>query len=152
MSVSISALLDAARSHAMKIGRAERVLAHEPWAHPGQGLTIGVWPDQIRPVRSSGLSSVSVLVVLRIRLYGSLTAQPVDELDVEMINAVDALLASYVGNFTLGLSGVRNVDIFGAEGVYLRTQSGYLEMPDGTCRVVDIDLPLILNNVWEQVP
>lgn len=151
MSLDTRALLDAARSHAMRIGNAERVLLHEPTNTPGPGITVAMWPGPVRPIQKSGLAAVSVLAVIVIRLYGALEqVPPSDEMDVDLIDATDALLNAYAGDLNLGLGDlVRSVDVLGAEGVPLSSQPGYLEMSENeVCRVVDINLPLILNDVW----
>jgi hypothetical protein len=46
---------------------------------------------------------------------------------------------------------VRNVDLLGAYGAGLSALAGYLNVDNKMFRVVDLTLPLIVNNVWEQV-
>jgi hypothetical protein len=48
---------------------------------------------------------------------------------------------------------VRNVDIFG-EGAHgeLSAQSGYINQDGRLLRIIDITLPLVINDVWPQTP
>lgn len=114
----------------------------------GPGLHAGIWFVRMTPIgAASGLGSVSVRLEYNTRLYGKTESEPSDFLDPEMTKAVDAICNAFAGQFTLdGL--VRNVDIFGAHGQPMLSQSGYLPVQEGMCRIVDISVPLVCNDVW----
>lgn len=140
----------AVRSRVLATGLFETVggdLTHMP----GQGLRAAVWLDYGEPIReASGLASVTIRMDLFIRMYGPVHSQPLDEIDPTMLRALDALGKAYVGGFTLdGL--VRNVDIFGAHGRRMSWKAGYLDVQEGTCRVLTLTLPLVVNDVWDEV-
>lgn len=150
MTLNVSGLVDAVVSHAMAIGQFEKVNGHEPANNPIQGLTAAVWTDSILPVRSSGLGSTTVDVVFNVRIYSSTQMEPADAIDPSMIAAVDELCAAYIGDFTLnGL--VRHVDLFGAHGPGLTVRAGYVQQNGALFRVMTITLPLIVDDLWEQV-
>ncbi len=108
-----------------------------------------MWVDGIRPLRASGLASVSAVVVFNVMLYQSTQMQPLDALDPEMVHAVDDLCTAYCGDFTLG-GLARQVDIFGAHGQALDVRAGYL-VQDGTRqRVMTITLPVVVNDLWTE--
>ncbi|MFF9002609.1 hypothetical protein ACF1GW_35700 [Streptomyces achromogenes] len=151
MALDITGILDAAVSHASASGYFDQVNGHEPiHPSPSGGLTAGVWVDRVTPVRSSGLNSVTALVVLNIRLYTSAQQLPLDAIDPNMIAAVDALCTAYSGDFTLG-GLVRQVDIFGTYGQSLDVRAGYLPQDGALQRVMTIWLPCIVNDLWEEV-
>lgn len=151
MALDISGILDAAISHASASGYFDLVNGHEPIAPSASGgLTAGVWVDRVTPVRSSGLASVTSLVVLNVRLYTSAQQLPLDAIDPNMVAAVDALCTAYVGDFTLG-GLVRQVDVFGANGQSLDVRAGYLPQDGALQRVMTISLPCIVNDLWEEV-
>jgi hypothetical protein len=151
VSLDIKGLLNAVRSHAMASARFERSAGSEPRHPPGHGLTLAVWPDLIRPAQS-GMASTSALVVFKIRLYSNAAQEPADEIDPVLVEALDDLLGRFQANFRLGLDNVRCIDVFGSAGVPLKSQAGWLDMSDGSeFRIVDIDLPVIVNDCWEQV-
>lgn len=151
MALDISGILDAVVSHAMASGHFEAVNGHEPANPPGHGLTCAVWADRVTPVRSSGLGSLSALVVFNVRLYTSMQAEPADAIDPNLIAAVDALGAAYSGDFTLG-GLVRHVDLLGANGQPLDVRAGYISQDGVLYRVLTISLPCIVNDLWEETP
>lgn len=150
MALDISTILNNVISHAMASGMFERVNQHEPKNAPGNGLTCAVWVDRIAPTQSSGLSSTSAVVTFRIRLYSNMLQEPQDSIDPNIVLAVDSLMTAYSGDFDLGGS-VRNVDLLGLAGLPLQAQAGYLNQDSKLFRVMDITLPVIVNDVWDQV-
>lgn len=151
MALDITGILDAAISHASASGYFDQVNGHEA-IHPSTsgGLSAGVWVDRVTPVRSSGLDSVTALVVLNIRLYTSAQQLPLDAIDPGMVAAVDALCTAYIGDFTLG-GLLRQVDVFGIHGQTLDVRAGYLPQDGALQRVMTIWLPCIVNDLWEEV-
>jgi hypothetical protein len=150
VALDITGILDAAISHASASGYFDEVNGHEA-IHPSAsgGITGAVWVDRVTPVRSSGLASVTALVVLNIRLYTSAQSLPLDAIDPAIVAAVDALCTAYCGDFTLG-GLVRQVDIFGAAGQSLDVRAGYLPQDGALQRVMTIWLPCIVNDLWEE--
>lgn len=151
MSVNLGTLIDAAVSHALTTGRFEKVNGYEPKSAPGYGLTAAVWAQSVTTIQGSGLDSASSLVVLNVRLFTSMLSEPQDAIDPNMIEAVNALLGAYIGDFDLGVTGVRNVDVLGQNGVPLRAEAGYVNQDGKLLRVFTITLPIIVNDVWSEV-
>lgn len=151
MALDILGITDAYMSHAMASGWFETVNGHEPKNPPSTGgLTAAVWSDDVIPVGSaSGLDSVTAVLVMKLRVYSSAVQEPPDAIDPNMIAAVDALCAAYVGDFTLG-GLVRHVDIFGMYGQALRVKAGYLQADGMPFRVMDITLPAVINDLWSE--
>ncbi|MFI1472035.1 hypothetical protein [Streptomyces wuyuanensis] len=150
MPLNVAHILDKVVSHAMATGLLERVNGHEPENPPSHGLTAAVWADQIEPVRASGLDSVTARLVFNVRLYSSLQTEPADAVDPALLEAVDTLCAAYIGDFTLG-GLVRDVDIFGTYGMPLSTRAGYLQQAGVMFRVMTISLPVVVNDLWNEV-
>jgi hypothetical protein len=151
MSIGIVDILDSVVSHAAASGWFEAVNSHEPKSAPGAGLTCAVWVERIVTLRSSGLASTSGLLVLNVRVYSSFIQQPEDAIDPNLVAAVDDLLTAYSGDFTLG-GHVRNVDLLGSSGTPLSARAGYLSQDNKNFRVMTIELPLIVNDIWSQSP
>lgn len=143
-------LFDRLMSHVMSLGLFETVNSHEPKSAPGQGLHAAFWLDSIGPIKTSGLASSSGLVTFNLRMYGSMLTEPQDAIDPAMLVALDGILAAYSGDFTLdGL--VRQVDLLGAYGPGLSARAGYLEQGGQMFRVMTVTLPLVVNDIWNQV-
>lgn len=149
--MNITGILSALVSHACTLGYFDQVNQHEPKnKNPSlAGMTAAVWVQKIGPVRSSGLASTSGRIEFTVRVYTSMLAEPQDSIDPDVMAAVDALLAAYSGNFTLG-DLVREVDLLGEAGPPLSAQAGYLNQAGKLYRVMDITLPLIVNDIWVQ--
>lgn len=151
MALAILDITDALVSHAGRTGRFSSVNAHEPLNAPGTGIACAVWPENIVPVRSSGLDSTTVRLLANVRLYSSAESEPLDAIDPDLISAADELCAAYVGDFTLdGL--VRQVDVRGIHGQPLEIRAGYIAQDGLTLRVLTITVPLIVNDLWEEMP
>lgn len=152
MSIGFTAIVQAAESHALTLGVFENVNRHEPDNAPA-GLSLAIWFAGMRPFRrTSGLSTVSVVVALNERIVTTLQQDPADDIDVRMTDAVDVLAESMIGDFTLG-GLVESVDIFGRSDLGpLRVDPGYLEQGDQTFRAYTVFVPIIVNDVWTEAP
>lgn len=150
--IDIRAILAALESHALATGRFEKVNTHEPKSSPGNGLTSAIWVQQIRPVPAgSGLAVTTGAVTFTQRLYTTMLQEPQDAIDPAMVEAVDVMLRAYSGDFTLD-DQIRNVDLLGSTGTPLGAQAGYVSIDRTLFRVMDITIPCIANDLWEQAP
>jgi len=151
MSLPVVNLFDQIVSHALASGLFARVNSHEPKNAPGSGITCAIWVQQITPVApASGLASTSARLAFTVRIYTSMLSEPQDAIDPEILAAVDTLLGLYSGDFSLG-GYARNVDLLGSFGIPLSAVAGYLNQDGRLMRVMDITLPIIVNDVWDQV-
>jgi hypothetical protein len=152
MGLSVPALTNALISLAGASGFFAKVNGHEPKAAPvGRGITAAVWLQSLAPaVGASSLESTAMRLEYRLRLYQSMLREPQDAIDPDLLAAADAMLAAFSGDFTLG-GEVRNVDLLGQHGTPLSLQAGYVPMDGGKLmRILDIIVPLIINDVYEQ--
>lgn len=133
----------------LQLGLFDRVQTHEPKSAPGNGLTVAVWVDRITPVLSSGLAATSILHVVQVRVYGPFSAEPADLIDPRMSDAAAAIVEMIHGDLDFG-DRVRDVDVFGANGVRLEAQAGYIEQDSRLYRVYTISVPVVVNDVWSQ--
>jgi hypothetical protein len=150
--------MDALISHALSSGHFVSVNAVDVGSTPtNEGLTAVLWPRRITPAPGrSGLASTSVVMTFVMRLFHSSVSDPLGQIDPIMLNATDALLNAFSGDFTLG-GIVAEVDLLGQYGEQLRSDSGWLDMGGGAdeskkFRIVDITIPLIINDIWTQAP
>lgn len=140
-----------AMSHAQSLGRFEQVLGHEPVSAPGSGLVYALWVARVGPVpAASGLRSSSGRLELTGRVLMPADTSPEDDVDIAVTGAVDALMSAYAGDFDFGGS-VRNVDVRGAHGAGLGAQFGFSRFDSTTYRVATLTVPLIVNDLWEEV-
>jgi len=145
-------ILDAVAGHALASGWFERVNRHEPKSkNPAtDGVTCSIWVQQLTPLgAASGLAVTSTRFEVTVRVYTSMLAEPQDEIDPRVLDAVDGLMGAYNGDFTLG-GLVLEVDIFGAYGAPLEAKAGYLNQGGQLYRVLDVRLPLVVADLWPQ--
>lgn len=148
----VTAILAAVESHALTTGLFDRVNGHELRSMPSHGLTAAAWIDRIDPLpQASGLNVSAYRLMLMVRIYSNGDQEPLDSIDPQITAATGALMKAYNGDFTLG-GLVREVDLLGEFGPSLSAQAGWLPVFDNArMRVMTITVPLIVNDLWEQV-
>jgi len=150
MALDLTTIRDYLVSHAQTLGVFGQVLGHEPVSAPGSGLTYAVWMSELGPSQQgSGLAATSARLVFTGRVYMPADTEPMDDVDMQLTGAVDQLIAAYTADFTLG-GTVRNLDLLGAEGAALRAVYRYLQLDSTVYRTANLDLPMIVNDVWAQ--
>lgn len=145
------ALIANAASYAEALGVFRTVNTHEPKAPPPTGLRYAVWVDEIAPAGpDSGLAETSGIVTLVGRVFGNMLARPEDEIDPRMTSAVTRLMITYSGHYTLG-GTIRNIDLMrmGAKAGYVTYHGGN---GDTTYRIMDLTIPCVVNDMWDQAP
>jgi len=149
--VTSKQLIDTMISHCERTGWFDRVNTHEPKNAPGRGLTAAIWVERIDPVaRVSGLAVTSVRFELFVRIYSNMLQEPADAIDPNISQASLDLMESISEGFRWE-DEIFAVDLAGAYGQALSGQSGYLQIDNKTFRVMTVRVPLILDDLWEQV-
>jgi hypothetical protein len=147
--MNVQTLFDNMQSHALASGRFASVNTHEPKSAPGNHHA-ALWVQSAGPVQAtSGLTSTSARVEFKLRVYANMLSEPQDAIDPEILTTVDELLTDYSGDFSLG-AAVMKVDLLGAHGEPLGAQAGYINQDGQLLRVMDITIPLIVNDAWSQ--
>lgn len=149
MSLDTTAIIHALTSDAKQLGVFAKVNGSEPRNAPGKGMYLTYRLDRVRPARSSGLSSTSVLVVVAARIQSPLLAEPQDQVDPGISKALDRLINRYATGFTLG-GLIRAVDIRGMEGIALEGRYAYIEQDRRQFRTFELAIPMIVNDVWDE--
>lgn len=150
--IDIDGIMNTVRSQALATGLFSNVNGHEPKSAPqvGNAITYAFWVDTIDPVQSSGLTSASARLILTGRIYMSMFTEPADQIDPGIVNAASTLIALYCGDLDLGGSA-RSVDVFGIHGIAVGAKAGYVEHDKKLFRSMDITLPILINDVWDEV-
>jgi hypothetical protein len=148
-----SELFDAIESHALASGIFDEVNTAEPKAAPGTGITCAIWIQSIAPApEASGLAATTTRIEFQVRLYTSFLAEPVDMIDKNLLDASIALMEDYTGDFGLSIvSEVRSIDLLGEHGTPMQADAGYLNADGKIYRVITITLPIVYNDLWNQV-
>ena len=139
-----TALFKAIQSYASELGIFTNVDLHEPWNAPGSRLFCSINLGAVRPVMSSGLASVSSQVTLVIRIWSSALQKPLDGIDPEILAAASSLMGAFAGGFTLS-GTVRDIDVMA-----MSAQPAYVDFGGKPFRVVEIALPIVINDTWAE--
>jgi hypothetical protein len=150
---AIGEIFDRITSMSLSSGYFDSVNNHEPKSAPGNGVTCSIWAQSIRPVRTSGLAATSGMLILNERIYTSMTQQPFDMIDPNVTAAASYVMGQLSGDFDLGgVANVREIDLLGANGIPLAAVAGYVEIDRKMLRVMTITVPIVVNDMWTQVP
>lgn len=151
MSLDIKVPLERMQSMVKKLALFQNVNLYEPKNAPGKGLNFAFFLQRIAPVPSqSGQASTTGLVVITGRIYADMLQKPESALDIQMALAAAKVMEVFSGDIDLG-DPVRYVDLLGMTGTALSGQSGYLQIENGMYRLFDITIPLVVNDIWDQV-
>jgi hypothetical protein len=149
----VNDIFDRLVSHMLASGRFDAVNKHEPKNSPGNGVSCSLWISSIRPIRTSGLNSTSCLIAFSARIYTSFTSEPFDMIDPNVTSATVDLIGRLSANFELGgQDDVREIDLLGAYGEPLSGKAGYVEISKHMYRVMTVTIPVVINDIWSQVP
>jgi hypothetical protein len=144
---AVNSLYAALESHALSLGVFRRVNLHEPENSPGEGLSCSIILGPIAASgQMSGLGSVSGTITFLIMVWNSMMQKPLDGVDPAILTAVSTLLNAYSGSFTLG-GTVRDIDLLN-----LRADPVYIEQEGKQFRVEQINLPIVINDLWVMSP
>ena len=147
---AINAVYASAVSTAQQLGIFEAVIQHEPKAAPPTLPVCAIWTQNLVPVAGvSGLAATSGRLGLRARIYLGFLGKPEDKIDPELIRLTSTLLGAYSGGFTFG-GEVMEIDLLGAYGEALSAEAGYIQHDDRMFRVMEINLPVIIDALWTQ--
>jgi hypothetical protein len=150
MSLDFSPALDKIESLIAATGLFEIVNLHEPKNAPGDGLNVAVFLNAIGPVpNESGQASTTGRVVFIARVFGPMLEEPADMIDKNLGHAASAIMEALSGDFELG-SNVKYVDLLGASGTPLSALGGYMEISKKMFRIMDVTIPIIINDIWAQ--
>lgn len=145
-------ITEALRSRALSLGVFEAVNGHEPLSAPTvTGLTAAIWVQTIEPARTSGLNVTSAVFTYNVRGYSRMVTEPLDAIDPNLTNAMAQIYVSLLQGFTLGGIAM-TVDVRGSMGRTMRTEAGYLVQDDSTLRVLTMNVPIIVNDLWTEAP
>lgn len=146
------AVRDALKSVFQSVGSIGDVLTSQGVAPPSNGVSAQIWavpPFKLVPTRS-GLADVSLLVTFNARLLIPLGTPPADDLDLSLLAAYSDVMNALVGGFTLN-GEVEQLDLLGAYSGGLTTDPAYIEIGGAMFRCMTMTLPLVLDDVWDEV-
>lgn len=153
--LNAASIQDKLGSHCQRTGVFDTVNRHEVKNAPGRGVHAEVFLDTIDPIQASGLGTSSVRIGWRIRISTDMLAEPQDDIDPRIADAADIVFSSLHQDFQLNddaVDDVRFIDLLGAHGAALGAKAGYINRDNKQYRVIDVTVPVIINDAWSQTP
>lgn len=123
---------------------------HEPKNAPGKDLVCAVFLDEIRPVpQESGQNVTTGCVVFKARVFKPMLSKPEGMIDQVVGHAAGKIIEVLSGDIDLQ-DNIKYVDLLGATGTALSCKGGYLTIDTTMFRIMDVTIPLIINDIWNQ--
>lgn len=157
--LAMAQVLPMVRGIPKRLGAFDIVDGHEPLNAPGRGMHVFSWAGPTRFVGAvSSVASAAMVINFSVRIQTLAIApkgQSNNDIDARLLRATGVLFDAYIGHFRLpdhtGTKLVRNVDVFGAHSPGLTMTPGYLNSDGTLFRVGVINLPLVLNDEYDEV-
>lgn len=144
----IKNLYKAMVDEALATGLFKTVNMHEPKNAPSSDLHCAIYASYIGPCPGqSGLAITTGLLRFNARIYKSFITKPEDDIDPAITWATLELMNKFSNDFTLG-GIVREVDLLGQSGSKLEAVAGYLTIDNKLYRVMTLNVPIIVNDLW----
>lgn len=138
-----------------RLGMFDSVQNFELTGNVGQ-FVAAVFPDPeaLTPVAGlSGTNVTSLCVQFVVRVYIQASAANPDVIDPRALNAAALIMRKFNEGFTFTES-IYAIDLLGEKSAGLRAVAGYAKIgsPDGSVlyRIIDIRVPILLADVWQQ--
>lgn len=151
--ISVGDLQQKVMSLAMATGEFLSIAGHEPVNPPQNGLTGGLWLQNIGPARKvSGLSDTAARVEFLLRIYiptAGTSPDQLDSIDPSIGTATALVIGALSADFTLDGEEFA-ADLLGAYGAPLAGKAGWARVGEQQVRVMDITVSLVLDAVWTQ--
>jgi len=141
---NIKTTLQAIESYLAASGYFVHTQVAEPKSPPPEGLSAAVYMSDVA-VHQVTLGTTIERHVPIIRLYKQMLAEPAADIEFEMALAVQQVTSDLLGEYDLGTT-VRNVDAGGETGAPMSARWGYVDVGGTMFRVVDIVVPLIVDD------
>jgi hypothetical protein len=152
---AVTAIHQALESAAEQLGLFARVNGHEPRNAPGSRLSLAIWMGPFTPMpKVSGLASTAVKAQFEARCYlpaDQAGQSALDGIDPEITGAMAQYFNALSGGFTLG-GQVMEVDLLGSYGTPLSGTAGYIEQDGKFFRVMNLIIPIIIDETFGQAP
>ncbi|MGH6654061.1 MAG: hypothetical protein ACRDVE_02515 [Actinocrinis sp.] len=128
------------------------VIQHEPKAAPTALPALALWWSGIGPARGfSGLDVTSARIEFKGRVYVNFKSRDEDDIDPSLMTLTSAVIGAFSSAFTLD-GDVAFIDLLGGWGAPLSATPGYIQQDGQEFRVAELVLPVVVDDVWTQVP
>lgn len=144
MAFNITATLDAMASKLQASGYFQEVKIGEPKAPPNAPIAAAIYMSRVGVAQLTLGTTIESHVVI-VRIYTNMLEEPTAKIETDLAIVASDFMADLAGEFDLGGS-VRNVDVGGQHSGGLSAEWGYIDLSGKWYRVVDVTVPLIVDD------
>lgn len=145
MAFNITATLDRLQSYVQAHGGFRNVVVGEPKSPPTDSLSAAIWTQSVDVTKVFLGGGTREVYSVLVRVYRNWLSEPRDQVEKDLAHSVSALMEDLLADFELG-GGVVAIDPAGMEGSGVTIRWGHVEISNVMFRVVDITLPLIVDD------
>lgn len=154
MAFEIKSTLNAVASKMQASGYFAAVMIGEPKSPPTGGgphnIVAAIWMTRAGVVGTT-LTKTIESHVLTVRLYTDMLAEPQEDIEFGLAAVTSDFMSDLCGEYDLGAT-IRNIDIAGEYGTALSAEWGHVDVSGKMCRIVDVTLPLTVDDSGTFVP
>lgn len=141
---AIRSTLKAVQNYLAASGWVRTAQVGEPKSPPGEGVTAAVFMSNWS-VAQLTLSTTIEVHTVTLRFYRNMLQTPTEDIEFELARILSEVTSDLLGEFDLGAT-IRNVDAGGQYGQGLSARWGYVDVGGTLYRLVDLTLPLIVDD------
>lgn len=146
----VKTIFNTMQDQALQTGLFQTVNNHEPKSAPMADLHCAIYVAYLGPCPGqSGLAATTGLLRFNARVYKSFIQDIEDEIDPSITWASLTLMDLFSNDYSLG-GNVREIDLLGQSGSKLEAMAGYLTIANKIYRVMTVNVPIIMNDLWTQ--
>lgn len=144
MPFNIRATLQAIQSYLEASGYFVGSQVSEPKQPPPEGFYAAVY------MSAAGVNSLTLTGTIErhlpiIRVYRQMLAEPAEDIEFGMAEVISKVASDLIGEYDLGAT-IRNVDVGGQTGAPMSATWGYVDVGGAMFRIVDLIVPLIVDD------
>lgn len=147
MAFDIKNTLHAVETYVQNLGLFSTVQIGEPKQAVGQGLHAAIYMQSVSIIMIYVGGETRESHIVQLRVYKDMLAEntdPQNNLESELASVVSKLMENLLGDTDLE-SSIMSIDAGGMDGGSMTATYGYLTLGGVMYRVVDINIPLIVN-------
>jgi hypothetical protein len=135
-------------THVKALGGIDRVQEFDPTNAPGKGLTACLVAATGDPRPPTGLAASALKLVWTVRFMMP-PSQPLGSVDPKLLGKATNLITRLAADLTLG-GLVRVIDLRGMAGTSIDLRFGWVEIGGTLYRLLDVNVPLVINDVFPE--
>lgn len=153
----LSTVLDLIKTHVSSLGVFDQVITAEPSSMMEGGLVCSIVFSRLIPdEESSGMNITSAVADFKLKIYRNAANRPQYNIDRLAMDAAEKVFREFHEDLTLKAADpnspgeVMSLAVFRSRGRRFQAESKPLRLAQGETKMIEIDVPFIIDDIWEQ--